>query len=300
MTVAAVDIGSNTVRLLITADDGAEVAREVVVTGLGRGVDAAKVLERSAVDATLEVISRYAELCRRSGVGRIGAVATSATRDARNGAAVMDEIAELLGVVPEVIAGDREALLSYAGATDGLDSGPHVVCDIGGGSTEFIEGEAGSVSWSHSYDIGSVRLTDRCLGGHPPSPDRVARARAEVDAVLSEPRVRARTDTLIGVAGTFTSLAGIHLGLDRYDRAAVHGTMMTTDDIATLGDALAIMTLRELEAIPSLDPARAPVIVAGAIIAQRALLAASAEEVRVSEHDLLDGLTAELRSQPRG
>jgi exopolyphosphatase/guanosine-5'-triphosphate,3'-diphosphate pyrophosphatase len=295
VTVAAIDIGSNTVRLLITDDEGAEVARDATVTGLGRGVDTTKVLGRPAVEATLEVIARYTLACNRAGVDRVGAVATSATRDARNGGAVMDEIAGLLGVVPEVISGHREAVLSYAGATDGLESGRHVVCDVGGGSTEFIEGVAGAITWSHSYDVGSVRLTDRCLPGDPPPPDGVARARSEVDAVLSEPPVNARTDLMIGVAGTFTSLAGIHLGLERYDRTKVHGAVMSLDDIVSLGEALAVMTLAELEAIPSLDPMRAPVIVAGAIIAERALVAVRADRVRVSEQDLLDGLASELR-----
>jgi exopolyphosphatase/guanosine-5'-triphosphate,3'-diphosphate pyrophosphatase len=295
VTVAAIDIGSNTVRLLIIDDGGAEIAREVTVTGLGRGVDSSKVLGRPAVEATLEVIGGYAAACRDAGVDRLGAVATSATRDARNGSAVMDEIAELLGVVPEVISGHREAVLSYAGATEGLGPGHHVVCDVGGGSTEFVEGIEAAITWSRSYDVGSVRLTDRCLPGDPVPPERIAFARSEVDAVLSEPPVQARTDLMIGVAGTFTSLAGIHLGLDRYDRTKVHGTVMSLDDIVRLGATLATMTIAELEAIPSLDPRRAPVIVAGSIIAERALVAVSATRVRVSEHDLLDGLASELR-----
>jgi exopolyphosphatase/guanosine-5'-triphosphate,3'-diphosphate pyrophosphatase len=300
VTVAAIDIGSNTVRLLIVDDDGAEISRDVTVTGLGRGVDTSKELGRPAVEATLEVIDRYTEVCRHAGVERLGAVATSATRDARNGSAVMDEIADLLGVVPEVISGHREAILSYAGATDGLDPGRHVVCDVGGGSTEFVEGVDAAITWSHSYDVGSVRLTDRCLLGDPVPPERIALARSEVDAVLSQPPVQVRTDLMIGVAGTFTSLAGIHLGLDRYDRTKVQGTIMSLDDITRLGGTLAAMTMAELEAIPSLDPRRAPVIVAGSIIAERALVAVSATRLRVSEHDLLDGLAAELLGRGEG
>lgn len=294
MIVAAIDIGSNSVRLLVRDDRGRALRRDATVTGLARGVDAGRRLSDEAVRATLSVIERYRAELSALGDVRVHAVATSAARDAANGAEVMAAIGDVLGSHPEIISGDREAALAFAGASDGLGgTGPRVVVDIGGGSTEVIRGDDG-VDWARSYDIGSVRLTDRALPGRPPSSRELVAAHREVDRVLSLPPVDARAERIIGVAGTFTSLAAMHLGLERYDPDLVHDSTMTRADVEAMVDRLAVLDVEETARIPSLEPARAPVILSGAVVAARVMAAIGADEVLVRESDLLDGLAAEL------
>jgi exopolyphosphatase / guanosine-5'-triphosphate,3'-diphosphate pyrophosphatase len=295
LTVAAIDIGSNSIRILVIDDTGREILRLTEVTGLGRGVDRSGVMSDAAVAETLRVIRGFAAIVRSHGVDRVGAVATSACRDAANGEAVIGDIGDILGVIPDIIGGSREAGLSFAGATSDLrDERPRVVVDIGGGSTEVVQGDGHTILWAHSYDIGSVRLTDRALPDRPATRHQLDAASNEVDRVLCDPPVEPRCPDPIGVAGTFTSLAGIHLGLASYDRAVVHGTILSRGDIASLISDLAAMTVEQTAAIPSLEPRRAPVILAGAVVADRALDALEADQVVVSERDLLDGLAAEL------
>lgn len=293
MTVAAIDIGSNSVRLLTVDAHGAEVRREVEVTGLARGVDIAGLLSEEAVVATEAVLARFAARIESDRSDRVGIVATSASRDAINGAEVMARFERVIGVAPEIIGGGREAALAFAGATAHLPRATHVVVDIGGGSTEIIEG-SDVIRWAHSYDIGSVRLTDRSLGHHPVSDAGIGEAREVADQVLSSPRPDVEAGSIIGVAGTFTSIAAIVLGLVEYDRAQVHHTELSLNDIEETVDRLASMKLQDVAAIPSLDPRRAPAILGGAIVVVAAMRAVSATTVTVSEHDLLDGLAAEL------
>jgi exopolyphosphatase/guanosine-5'-triphosphate,3'-diphosphate pyrophosphatase len=218
---------------------------------------------------------------REIGVERRRAVATSASRDARNREVFFDRAELALGVRPEMISGDEEAALAFAGATSRTaEPAPHLVVDIGGGSTEFV-----TVDGGRSFDIGSVRLTDRVLSDRPASPDQVAAARAAVAEMFLP--VTPFAGSVIGVAGTWTSLARIHHG----DTVLVH---LSLADITGLVERLAGLTEEQTAALPGLDPARAPVILAGAVIAEGAATATGAERVVVSEHDLLDGVVAGL------
>lgn len=294
MNVAAIDIGSNSVRMLVRDGSGRTLRRDATVTGLARGVDAGGRISDGAVEATLAVIARYRREIAALGAKRVHAVATSASRDATNGVEVMQMIGDVLGMRPEIISGEREAALSFAGASVGLrGSGPRVVVDIGGGSTEVIRGDD-EVEWAFSYDMGSVRLTDRALPSRPAPPAEVSEARAEVDRVLSAPPMEVRADRIIGVAGTFTSLAAIHLGLERYDSDRVHDSTVSLPDLEAMVDRLVPLDVEETARIPSLQQGRAGVILAGTVIATRVMAAIGATEVLVRETDLLDGVAAEL------
>lgn len=296
VNVAAVDIGSNSVRLLIRDAGGDVLERVAAVTGLARGVDERGQLSDAAIEATLDVIGGFRALIDHHGVRRMHAVATSAARDAENGPAAMASVADILGAMPEIISGDREAALSFAGATSGAGlGGTQVVVDIGGGSTEVISG-AERIQWASSYDVGSVRLSDRVMSTRPAPAHELAAATAETDRILSTPSIEARTDRIIGVAGTFTSLAAMHLGLAAYDPDAVHRTTMSRDDVDRLLDHLATLDVDQTARIPSLQPGRAPVILAGTLIATRVMDIVGANAVLVSESDLLDGVAAELVS----
>jgi exopolyphosphatase/guanosine-5'-triphosphate,3'-diphosphate pyrophosphatase len=285
MRVGVVDIGTNSMRLLVT-DGHEELGRWVEVTGLGRGVDATGELASDAVARTVDVFTRFGEIMDLHGAERRAAIATSATRDAANREEFLERATAELGVRPEVITGSREGRLAYSGATDGLDGGPFVVSDIGGGSSEFVTGDQ-----SVSVDLGSVRLTDRILSDRPPRGSQMEDAQAHVGDLFSTIEMRG---DLIGVAGTWTSLGAIDLGLDVYDRFRVHHHRMSRDGLAVLIQSLATMTVEETGAIPSLDPARAPVILAGAVVAAGVMDAVATDTVLISEHDTLDGLAAEL------
>ncbi len=301
MIVAAIDIGSNTVRLLTVTDDGSEIRREVAITGLAAGVDGSGVLSADAVERTADVLVGYARAMDEDGVEAVAAVATSACRDARNGEQVMDRLARAMGFRPEIIRGDEEAALAFSGATAGSGGASTTVIDIGGGSTEIIVG-GDEIAWSHSYDIGSVRLTDRVLPDRPVTGAELRAAQDATDHILASPSPPSATGTVIGVAGTFTSLSAIALGLDRYDRDAVHGSVLSSDDLDQLTERLSPLTVAQTAQIPSLDPKRAPVILAGSVIASRCVRMVDAAEIVISEHDLLDGLAAAVlagrRSSP--
>jgi exopolyphosphatase/guanosine-5'-triphosphate,3'-diphosphate pyrophosphatase len=285
MRVGVVDIGTNSMRLLVT-DGHEEVGRWVEVTGLGRGVDATGELGAQALDETIAVFSRFAEIMERHDVGRRAAIATSATRDAANRDEFMERATRVLGVRPDVITGSREGRLAYSGATAGLDEGWYVVSDIGGGSSEFVTSDQ-----SISIDIGSVRLTDRILTDRPPTGSQLEEAQNHVRELFSVVEMEGE---LIGVAGTWTSLGAIDLDLEVYDRSRVHHHGLTREGLSTIVEKLAAMTMEETAAIPSLDPARAPVILAGAVVASGVMDALGAATALISEHDTLDGLAAEL------
>lgn len=285
MKVGVVDIGTNSMRLLIM-DGGQERGRWVEVTGLGRGVDQNGYLAADAVDRTVSVLSRFGSVMSAEDVTVRAAMATSATRDAANRESFLDRAESALGVRPEVITGEREGALAYAGATAELSADNWIVSDIGGGSTEFVSSDGVT-----SIDIGSVRLSDRVLGSRPSPPEEMATAVAHVSELFSG--VEAEGD-VIGVAGTWTSLAGIDLALDRYERTLVHHHRLSRGSLESIIADLSGMSLRETEAIPSLDPKRAPVILAGAIIAGAVLDRVGAQSALISEHDTLDGLAIEL------
>jgi exopolyphosphatase/guanosine-5'-triphosphate,3'-diphosphate pyrophosphatase len=289
---AAIDIGTNTVRLLILDDDGNDLERRYVVAGLGRGVDATGTFRDEAVGRTLDTLGQYREALDRRGVDRVRAVATSATRDVIDGKAFLDAAERVLGVRPEVISGEEEAALSYRGALrGGADEPPIVAIDVGGGSTEFVYGTERPES-ATSIDIGSVRLTERTLPDRPASPEQVAAARAEADQMLSEVELPGPVTTAIGVGGTFTTLATLSRGLPY--RASVQGEVLSRDEVSLLVERLAGLTIEGTAALDGIDPARAPVILGGAIVVERAMAAAGLDQVVVSEHDLLDGIALSM------
>lgn len=292
MKVGVVDIGTNSMRLLIATETG-EVGRWVEVTGLGSGVDRTGRLSQDGIVASLAALRRFGRLMDDEEVIRRKAIATSASRDAANRREFFDEAAGALGVRPTLISGEEEAGYAFAGATLGRATPDDtVVSDIGGGSTEFVTAETRA-----SVDIGSVRLTDRTLPDRPPTPaqlrDSIALVRSMFDAVALRPKPR-----LIGIAGTWTSLAGISLGAAEYDRAAVHGMTLGRSELGALVDRISVLTMEETMSLPSLDPKRAPVILAGAIIAQEVMVALGADRVEISENDTLDGVAAELIALP--
>ena len=295
LRVAAVDIGTNSARMLLADVDGGVVRwveHRVVVTGLGRGVDNARRFDPAAVERTLGVLAAFGDGAGDAEAMR--AVATSATRDASDRDTFLDAAAEALGVRPEVITGEEEAVLSFAGATAGAEGDPpYLVIDPGGGSTEFVYG-TGRVEAAVSVDIGSVRLTERLLPERPPTAAALAVAVAEVGELFEAVDLPGRPGTVIGVGGTFTSLGAIALDLPAYDRTAVHRSVLTLRRMVGLEATLGGMTVEETAAIPSLDPARAPVLLAGAVVANCAVARSGRDRVTVSEADILDGICLAL------
>ena len=226
-------------------------------------------------------------------------VATSATRDAENSQEFVDRVKEVLGVAPEVVSGDEEARLSFTGATRELAGAPppYLVTDIGGGSTEFVLGGPDGVSGARSVDIGCVRMTERHLHGDPPSPAEVAAATADIDAALalvaaSIPVEQART--LVGLAGSVTTVAGIALGLEHYDSARIHHSRVPAERVHEIATALLGQTRDQRAAIGVMHPGRVDIIGAGALVLDRIMIRLGFAEVLVSEHDILDGIAWSL------
>jgi len=288
MRVGVVDIGTNSMRLLVT-DGVQELGRWVEVTGLGRGLDTTGKLSDEAIERTLPTLERFGTQMTALGVEARYAMATSATRDASNRKAFLNRVEAVLGVRPEVISGGREGILAFDGATaDFSVEAPVWVSDIGGGSTEIVMYDDG-----FSIQMGSVRLTDRMPPVYPlPKHDREeAMATARVAFAGYE---FGRVASHIGVAGTWTSLAAIVQDLPIYHPAAVHGYWLDTHELDRLVGVLCSMTLGETEAIPSLDPKRAPVIRAGAIVARAVVGALDVDSTLISVKDTLDGAALEL------
>ncbi len=283
-TRAAVDIGTNSLRLLVVTDLGQDLVRWQRVTGLGRGVDATGTLSEESMGRALMALESAAADIRRLGAVQARAVATSAVRDAVNRRIFLDRAADVLGFEPDVITGGEEARLSFRGAVAGLD-GRNLVVDIGGGSTEFVTEEGGV-----SVDIGSVRLTERAALEHPCSFDRLASASQLASAALEEAPGPVAGTRVVGVAGTWTSLAAIRDGA----ADAVHLVELTRDDLDRLVALLASLTLEATARLPGLDPDRAPVILGGALVARESVRHLGVDRVMVSERDLLDGVVAEL------
>jgi exopolyphosphatase/guanosine-5'-triphosphate,3'-diphosphate pyrophosphatase len=278
--VAAVDIGTNSMRMLIS-DGIDEVGRWEEVTGLGRGVDRTGALSEDAMTATLPVLEGFGRLMDRHNVARRRAIATSASRDASNREAFFDLAEVALGVRPDLISGDEEAKLAYLGATRGFDGQrPHLVSDIGGGSTEFVT-EAKAVS----VDIGSVRLTERALPTRPASSADLNAARKTVSGMLSEVEL-GNIGSLIGVAGTWTELPGLARGRD--------GSTITRDEVTAVAEMLAGLTVEETAQLPTLNPKRAPVILGGVVIAEAVMALCNTDEACVSIEDTLDGVVIGL------
>jgi exopolyphosphatase/guanosine-5'-triphosphate,3'-diphosphate pyrophosphatase len=301
--VAVADLGTNSTRLLV-ADVGpggaiTELDRRSIVTRLGQGVDASGALHPEAVDRVLAVLADYRRAVEGHGAERAVAVLTSAVRDASNGPALARRVRDEFGFDARTIGGDEEARLTFLGATSERASGapaPVVVIDIGGGSTEYVVGDARGVRFHTSTQSGAVRQTERHLRSDPPAPDELHALRDEVrsivlDAVPAD--VRAETRAAIAVAGTPTSLAAIDQKLAPYDPTRVHGYVLPLQRARELLEALAAMTEAERRAVPGLDPARAPTIVAGTMHLVEALRAFGLDSTEVSEHDILRGAALE-------
>ena len=300
--VAAVDCGTNTIRLLVAdvdAGTGAQhdLTRQMRIVRLGEGVDRTGRFTDAALGRVFAAVDEYAGIVGPLGVDTTRFVATSAARDAENGGAFMAGVRERLGVLPEVIAGQEEARLSYAGATRGLAGdfpAPYLVVDIGGGSTELVVGDAaGEVTAACSLDIGSVRITERLMPSDPPTVEEVAAATAMIDQALDGLPAHGvhpgRARTFVGVAGTVTNLAFVQLGLVEYDRFRVHHSRLTAAHVGALTERLLAMTTEQRIGL-GVQPGRADVIAAGALILDRAVRRAGAAEVLVSESDILDGI----------
>jgi exopolyphosphatase/guanosine-5'-triphosphate,3'-diphosphate pyrophosphatase len=308
--VAAVDIGTNSTRLLVAdVEDGRirEVERETRVTRLGEGVDRRRRLLPLPIARVRNTLSDYRRTIERLGAERTLAIATSAIRDADNGEAFLGEVEWSYGFDTRLLSGHDEALMTNRGVTSErpLDAGT-VIVDIGGGSTELIAGEADGVRWHDSLDIGSVRLTERFLHTDPPTEEELDSCGAAVRALLAErvpDDVRGRTTAAIGVAGTITSLSALALGLAEYDRERVHGSKLSATALAEQLEWLARVPVAGRRQLRPLDPERAFVIVAGAVIAQEVLAFFDLDELEISERDILDGAAlaaVELPEQEEG
>jgi exopolyphosphatase/guanosine-5'-triphosphate,3'-diphosphate pyrophosphatase len=307
--VAAIDCGTNSIRLLIAdprADTGpgdaglVDVVREMRIVRLGQGVDRTGRLAPEAIERTREALVEYAELIDKHGASAVRMVATSATRDAANRDEFVAMVRGVLGVDPEVITGAEEAALSFAGAVAGLPGAPApvLVADIGGGSTELVLG-GGNASGlrAHSMDIGCVRMTERHLRADPPTAEQIAATVADVRAAIAmaAPDVPIReAATFVGVAGTVTTLAALAHRLPAYDPAAIHGSVMTAAEVHDVTARLLAMTHEQRAALPVMHPGRVDVIGGGAIVLRELVDATGVAEVVASEHDILDGIAQSL------
>ena len=303
MRVAALDLGTNTTRLLVAdVDDGDlhEVVRRTVITRLGEGVDRRRILLPAALARVRNALVDFRREAAELGAERALLVATSAVRDAENGAAFLGEIEWSYGFTTRMLDGRGEAELAFRGvATGGLAQGRTLVIDVGGGSTELVLGAAAGVEQALSIDIGSVRLTERFLPSDPPTAAELAAVREHAAAALP----RWPVEHAVGVAGTVTTIAALDLGLEAYDRDRVHGHVLTGAAVEAQLARLAALPLAERLLVPALEPGRAPVIVAGAAIVAEAMSACELETLVASERDLLDGvalLAAELPEPGEG
>jgi len=300
--VAAIDQGTNSIRLLVAEPDGkdgfADLGRDMIITRLGQGVDETGRLAPDALERTTEVLARYARRARALHAERIRVSATAVLRDASNGDAYERAVRALTGSELEIVSGEREAELSFLGATSGLEApSPFLVLDIGGGSTEFVLG-AERPTAAHSTQIGSVRLTERLVTSDPPGEHELRALRDAVGSVLDEVErsIPAVSDarTLVAVAGTATTVQAISLGLDPYDPERIHRTRLSFDEAKRVAERLATMTTPERAALPVMAPGRADVIVAGTAILVEVMGRFGFDEALVSETDILDGLVLEM------
>ncbi|MGY4902463.1 Ppx/GppA phosphatase family protein [Streptomyces sp. 900116325] len=305
--VAAIDCGTNSIRLLVADADPAtgeliELDRRMEIVRLGQGVDRTGRLAPDALERTFAACRRYAAVIKEHGAEKLRFVATSASRDAENRDEFVRGVLDILGVEPEVISGDQEAEFSFEGATRELAgrdhlAKPYLVVDIGGGSTEFVVGDD-RVLAARSVDIGCVRMTERHLVRDgvvtdPPTLGQIAAIRADIDAALdlaeeSVPLTEAAT--LVGLAGTVTTVAAIALGLQEYDSEAIHHSRISFEQVQEITGRLVTSTHAERAAIPSMHPGRVDVITSGALVLLAVMKRTGAREVVVSEHDILDGI----------
>jgi len=300
--VAAIDCGTNSLRLLVADVDPdagtlVDLERHMRIVRLGQGVDRTRRFADEALARTFEVCREYAERIAALGAASVRFVATSASRDAANRDVFFDGVRETLGVEVEVITGDEEAALSFAGATrellgSGSVAAPYLVVDIGGGSTEFVLGSA-SVVAAKSVDVGCVRLTERHLHADPATPAQIEGARADVvralDAVAQTVPF-GDAASLVGLAGSVTTVAALSLGLTEYDPVRIHHARVPAKTVSEITARLLAMTRAERAALPVMHPGRVDVIGAGALVLDTVMQRLHLDEVVVSEHDILDGI----------
>ena len=309
--VAAIDCGTNSIRLLVADVDAAgaltDLTREMRVVKLGQGVDRTGEFASEALERTFAALDDYAATCRELGVERTRFVATSATRDARNREEFLDGVFARVGVLPDVISGHEEATLSFRGVVSAVSDapGPYLVVDLGGGSTELALG-SGSLDAAYSMDVGCVRLTERHLVADPPSVQQQAAAVADVRAALAiatQAVPIGNAATLIGVAGSITTVTAHALGLPAYDPVAIHGATLPVETVIASCDALVAATYAERAAMPFMHPGRVEAIGAGALVWREVVTAVAQavaasggrlNTVTTSEHDILDGIALSL------
>lgn len=298
--IAAVDCGTNSLRMLVAdrLDGGTglvDVVRRMEIVRLGEGVDRTGRLSPAAIERTRVVLAGYAQEIGELGVDRVRMVATSASRDAQNADDFRVMVRSTLGIDPEVVTGDEEARLSFTGAIRGLPvtyQAPYLVVDIGGGSTEFVTGTR-DVEAAISVDIGCVRMTERYLHDDPPTPEQIEAA--EVDIVAAVERALAAVPgksaaTLVGLAGSVTTVAAVALDLSTYDPTRIHHARISYAQVAEVTARLLAMTVAQRSAIAVMHPGRVDVIGAGALVLRTVMERVGAESVIASEHDILDGI----------
>jgi len=309
MRVAAIDCGTNSIRLLVadlpersagSAAPLVDLTRRMEIVRLGQGVDRTGRLAPEAIERTRVALAGYAAAIAELGAERVRMCATSASRDAENAADFTAMVRATLGVAPEVVTGEEEARLSFTGAVRGLAlPSPYLVVDIGGGSTEFVVGGA-EVAAAISVDIGCVRMTERHLRADPPSAEQVSAAEADIAATVDRAlaAVPGRdAATLVGLAGSVTTVAAIALGLTGYDPERIHHARTTYDEVAKVTADLLGRTARQRLEIPVMHPGRADVIGAGALVLRIIMERAGMSSVVASEHDILDGIAWSMQDR---
>ena len=302
-TVAAVDCGTNSTRLLVRAGDGTTLERRMRITRLGQGVGATGELAPEAVERTLAALRDYRQVMDSLGVERVRMTATSAARDAANRDEFFARAEQVIGVAPELLTGEEEGRLSFLGATAELDpdDGPFLVVDIGGGSTEFAVGTR-QPEGVISVDMGCVRLTEKFLHHDPPAPEELSQvvsvARDHLLDVAREVPATTQAERLVGLAGTVTTVAAVELGIPEYDRDRIHHFVLTKAAAEDVFRTLATESRADRVANPGLEEARADVIVAGTAILVTVMRFFEHDECLVSESDILDGLVMSLLRDP--
>ena len=301
MRVAAIDCGTNSIRLLIADIEGnafREVVRDMEIVRLGQGVDQTGQFHPDAIARTLVAVDKFAAEIAKRGVEKIRFCATSATRDATNRHLFVDGVRERLGIEPEVISGDEEAALSFAGAIQDLDpsNGPFLVVDIGGGSTEFVFGTS-SVEAARSVNIGCVRMSERHFANDPASAEQVELARTDIQEAIAIAAAEVpikQAKTLVAVAGTATTVAAAALELDEYDRYAIHLARISAAQTHDASDMFLTSNREQRLALGYMHPGRVDVIAAGSLVLSEIMKATGATEFVASESDILDGMARSL------
>jgi exopolyphosphatase / guanosine-5'-triphosphate,3'-diphosphate pyrophosphatase len=301
MRVAAIDCGTNSIRLLIADIDGAnfrEIHREMEIVRLGQGVDKTGQFHPDAIVRTLAAVDKFAIEIAKRGVEKIRFCATSATRDATNRDLFIDGVKTRLGIAPEVIPGEVEAALSFQGATRDFPAtdGPFLVIDIGGGSTEFVFGTT-DVEFAKSMNIGCVRMTERHFTGGDADPGQIAAAIEDIDEAIAQAAKIVpitQSKTLIAVAGTATTVAAAALELKSYDRYAIHLSRISAEKVHAASKSFLSMKREDREVLGYMHPGRVDVIGAGSLVLSRIMLATGATEFVASESDILDGMAWSL------